>query len=197
MRDQNRKLYKAVCDQCGKTAQLPFKPTGDKPVYCSDCFEQRAPQRGGDRRPPRDSRRDFRREKQLYDVTCDSCGKPAKVPFKPTGDKPIYCDNCFAAKGGSRRPNQAAQIEELNTKLDLIMKALKIKMPKEKSSSAKASADKKEKPTPKKPAAKKTPAKTKTAPKKKPAAKKTPAKKKAAPKKKPAVKKKPAEKKKK
>ncbi len=36
-----RQMYSAVCSSCGKEAQVPFEPRGDKPVYCSDCFEQR------------------------------------------------------------------------------------------------------------------------------------------------------------
>ena len=31
----------AVCANCGKTASVPFRPSGAKPVYCSDCFESR------------------------------------------------------------------------------------------------------------------------------------------------------------
>ena len=33
--------------------------------------------------------------RQLYNVTCASCGKPAQVPFKPTGDRPVYCRDCY------------------------------------------------------------------------------------------------------
>jgi CxxC-x17-CxxC domain-containing protein len=33
-----RQMYSAVCAQCGKDAQVPFQPRGDKPVYCSDCY---------------------------------------------------------------------------------------------------------------------------------------------------------------
>jgi len=46
-----RTLYDAVCSQCGKTAQVPFQPTSDRPVYCQDCYRARKPQRdsGGDR----------------------------------------------------------------------------------------------------------------------------------------------------
>ena len=33
-----REMFTAVCAQCGKQAQVPFQPRGDKPVYCSDCF---------------------------------------------------------------------------------------------------------------------------------------------------------------
>lgn len=39
-----RPLFDAVCAQCGKDTQVPFQPRGDKPVYCSECFES---MRGG------------------------------------------------------------------------------------------------------------------------------------------------------
>ena len=35
-----REFFAAICGECGKEAQLPFKPRGDRPVYCSDCFGQ-------------------------------------------------------------------------------------------------------------------------------------------------------------
>src|SRR5919107_2328443 len=39
-----REMFSATCSSCGKEAQVPFRPTGSKPVYCSDCFRS---QRGG------------------------------------------------------------------------------------------------------------------------------------------------------
>src|SRR3989338_709526 len=39
-RERFRELVDAVCDQCGRECQLPFKPTGDRPVYCSSCFRK-------------------------------------------------------------------------------------------------------------------------------------------------------------
>ncbi len=36
-----REMFSAVCSGCGREAQVPFQPRGDKPVYCSECFEQR------------------------------------------------------------------------------------------------------------------------------------------------------------
>jgi CxxC-x17-CxxC domain-containing protein len=36
-----REMFSATCSSCGKEAQVPFQPSGDKPVYCSDCFQQR------------------------------------------------------------------------------------------------------------------------------------------------------------
>ena len=35
-----RQMFTATCSQCGNEARVPFEPRGDKPVYCSDCFEQ-------------------------------------------------------------------------------------------------------------------------------------------------------------
>ena len=39
-----REMFAATCSSCGKEAQVPFRPTSGKPVYCSDCFRS---QRGG------------------------------------------------------------------------------------------------------------------------------------------------------
>ncbi|MEN9852696.1 MAG: hypothetical protein RI996_639, partial [Candidatus Parcubacteria bacterium] len=31
-------MHKAVCSDCNKSCEVPFRPTGEKPVLCSDCF---------------------------------------------------------------------------------------------------------------------------------------------------------------
>ncbi len=33
-----REMFAATCSSCGREAQVPFRPTSGKPVYCSDCF---------------------------------------------------------------------------------------------------------------------------------------------------------------
>ncbi len=33
-------MHDVVCDKCGNDCQVPFKPTGDKPVLCSACFRK-------------------------------------------------------------------------------------------------------------------------------------------------------------
>ena len=37
-RDERPAMHKATCAECDKTCEVPFRPTGEKPVYCSDCF---------------------------------------------------------------------------------------------------------------------------------------------------------------
>jgi CxxC-x17-CxxC domain-containing protein len=36
-----RPMYKAVCADCRKDCEVPFKPTGERPVYCKECFAKR------------------------------------------------------------------------------------------------------------------------------------------------------------
>ena len=38
-----REFFTATCSNCGGEARVPFQPRGDKPVYCSSCFEQVRP----------------------------------------------------------------------------------------------------------------------------------------------------------
>ena len=38
---QPREMHTAICDECKKECQVPFKPSGDRPVYCKDCFSKR------------------------------------------------------------------------------------------------------------------------------------------------------------
>ena len=99
----DRQMYDVdlTCAKCGAhIAQLPFQPSGDRPVYCSDCNRAfRATSGGGSRggsgggfsRAPR----------QMYPVnlTCASCGTQiTELPFQPSGDKPVYCRDCMRSK---------------------------------------------------------------------------------------------------
>lgn len=34
-------MHKAVCDNCGKECEVPFRPTSGKPIFCSSCFEDK------------------------------------------------------------------------------------------------------------------------------------------------------------
>lgn len=53
----------------------------------------------GNFRDRNENRNDFGgdrdRNKQMFDATCDNCGKACQVPFMPTSGKPVYCSDCF------------------------------------------------------------------------------------------------------
>lgn len=38
-----REMFAVKCATCGKDAQVPFQPRGDRPVYCSDCYRKTNP----------------------------------------------------------------------------------------------------------------------------------------------------------
>ena len=42
---RERSFTKAICAECKTECEVPFRPTGDRPVYCKDCFAKR--QEGG------------------------------------------------------------------------------------------------------------------------------------------------------
>ena len=127
-------MHEAVCSDCGKRCEVPFKPTGDKPIYCSQCFTNHGgasrserPERGGRERP----RFGDRGDRPMFDAICDTCGKRFQLPFRPTGEKPVYCNDCFDRGNGSstksveKPTNQyKEQFEQLNAKLDRILKVL-------------------------------------------------------------------------
>lgn len=46
----DREMHDATCSSCGKSCQVPFRPTGAKPVYCSDCFRNQNARESSPRR---------------------------------------------------------------------------------------------------------------------------------------------------
>ncbi len=135
-RGDRPEMFDAVCDQCGKDCRVPFRPSGDKPTYCSECFEGKGGDdrgRSRDRRPSygRDSFRG-REDRQMFSVVCDQCGKDCEVPFKPQSSKPVLCSECFEVKNGKKSSGGCncdcgdlkADIEKLNKKLDKIIDIL-------------------------------------------------------------------------
>lgn len=39
--------------------------------------------------------------RQTYTATCSNCGNEARLPFKPTNGKPVYCSDCFRSIRGA------------------------------------------------------------------------------------------------
>ncbi len=149
-------MHQAVCDDCGKKCEVPFRPTGDRPVYCNDCFGKQQgdsnsntdyPRKRSFDRPERSSfdRPSFG-DRQKFSAICAKCGKRCEVPFRPSGEKPVYCNDCFshdAPSAGSNRSRtidtSADQLAQINVKLDRLIAALmpKAEVIKEKKETAK------------------------------------------------------------
>ena len=129
-------MHRAVCADCGKDCEVPFRPSGDKPVFCSECFSTKEGSTNN-RAERRDSSRSGSRDKQMFKAVCSECGKDCEVPFRPTGDKPVFCSDCFG-KGEKRGDSSNSsdkykeQFEMMNSKLDNILKMLSTSVPSEK-----------------------------------------------------------------
>ncbi len=142
-RGERPPMHEAICSECGQTCQVPFRPTGDRPVYCNTCFQAQksgmAPRhedRGfGNDRPARGGN-----DKQLFEATCSKCGKTCEVPFKPMPGKPVYCTSCFE-KPGTTIIKSVEQFKDqfalLNSKLDKILQAISPVATEEKKAAAK------------------------------------------------------------
>lgn len=37
--NDRQEMYSATCANCGKQCEVPFRPTGSKPVFCRECFQ--------------------------------------------------------------------------------------------------------------------------------------------------------------
>jgi len=119
-----RSMHKAICSQCKKECEVPFRPSGDRPVFCSDCFRAGAQKQGGG-----GHERQHFGEKQMFQATCVKCGNKCEVPFRPTGERPVYCGQCFGKGGDVPVRSQSSdqyreQLIMVNAKLDKILKIL-------------------------------------------------------------------------
>ena len=82
---RERTYTRVICADCNKECEIPFKPSGDRPVYCKDCFSKR--KTGNPFSANRDNRpeqRDFpRREHRSDKRQAEKRQRPAKkkTPF--------------------------------------------------------------------------------------------------------------------
>jgi CxxC-x17-CxxC domain-containing protein len=100
-------MHKAVCDECHKNCEVPFRPSGDKPIYCSDCFSSKR-EDNGDRAP----RREFN----------------DRAPRREFNDRPAPSFNKPAAPAND---DVKRQLSEMNSKLDRLINSIeKLAQPK-------------------------------------------------------------------
>lgn len=95
-RNQEVQRYKAVCNNCGQNCEVPFRPTGERPVYCNNCFGKMRNADGGG------------------GVGRDDRGRGDRVPRRDFENN----------NRGSGNADVVRQLEEVNTKLDRIIRAL-------------------------------------------------------------------------
>ncbi len=97
--------------------------------------DRKGGRRGSDREwePRRPERREFGRPAlEMHTATCAKCGNRCEVPFRPTGERPVYCSDCFrkgdkfGERPESRETNSYSkgELQEINEKLDRILTAL-------------------------------------------------------------------------
>jgi CxxC-x17-CxxC domain-containing protein len=49
---------------------------------------------------------DFGGKPTMHQAVCSDCNQDCEVPFKPSGDRPVLCKNCFKGKGGDTSPRE-------------------------------------------------------------------------------------------
>jgi CxxC-x17-CxxC domain-containing protein len=90
-----------TCADCGSTFPFTAKEQAfyaekgftSEPRRCPSCRAARKADRG-DGGAPRGAR-PAGGPRELHTVICSSCGVETQVPFKPSGDRPVYCRDCF------------------------------------------------------------------------------------------------------
>jgi len=77
-----------------------FKHGGSKFAGKGKFGGDRGGHRGGQSRDSRHGNSD----QQMHTANCSDCGNKCEVPFRPSGDKPVYCSTCFGAKKNANEP---------------------------------------------------------------------------------------------
>lgn len=81
-----------ACRDCG--AEFAFTAS-EQQFYAEKGFQNEPGRCPSCRASRRSTSGAPRGERQMYDVTCDGCGKATQVPFQPRGGRPVYCRDCF------------------------------------------------------------------------------------------------------
>ena len=100
----HKEMFDAICANCGKPCKVPFRPNGEKPVYCNDCFhaQKEGAMGGAGRHDDRGPRAPFANAKRDF--------TPAPAPVAGGGDR--------------RLDDMKRQMEGMNSKLDKIMQMM-------------------------------------------------------------------------
>ncbi|MBS2004310.1 MAG: zinc-ribbon domain containing protein [Cyanobacteria bacterium SZAS LIN-5] len=91
-----------ICRDCeksfvftvGEQEFFAAKELANEPKRCPNCRILTRLQRSG------------QDPSQCSDVPCEECGVITRVPFKPTGARPVYCSSCFRKQNSSKRSTE-------------------------------------------------------------------------------------------
>lgn len=96
-----------ICKDCGASFdftvrdQMFYAEKGfeNEPQRCRDCRNARKTQRasGG-----ASSAAYGGGAREMFDAVCAQCGENTTVPFRPRGDRPVYCRSCYSALNAVR-----------------------------------------------------------------------------------------------
>ena len=93
-----------VCSDCGQEfvhsaddqARYAERGFTNEPKRCRDCRSKRKAESGGQGRHSGGG--GGRPARESFEAVCAACGVQTTVPFKPTGDRPVYCRDCFQSR---------------------------------------------------------------------------------------------------
>ncbi len=92
---ERRIMHKAICSDCNKSCEVPFKPTGNKPILCTACFQG---------------------------ISDQKRGRPSSFnKFNASDRSSRKSESGYANRGGT---NYDEQFRILNAKLDTILRSL-------------------------------------------------------------------------
>jgi CxxC-x17-CxxC domain-containing protein len=110
---RDKPLFKATCSDCKKSCEVPFRPSGDKPVFCSDCFnakrdidDSRGHNQGFENRAPKRDFNDRHAPRVEYSRPSDP-----RAPFKPNALPAVNDDT-------------KRQLSDISFKLDKLISAI-------------------------------------------------------------------------
>ncbi|QQS61330.1 MAG: hypothetical protein IPN70_00125 [Candidatus Moraniibacteriota bacterium] len=116
-----REMFRATCAKCQKSCQVPFRPTGEKPVYCSECFGEKQENFGGHERRDERPRREYSNGRDERPRREHSSGRDDREQgnFSRRDFSPSFSNERKNNNDGIEKVT--FQIDALNTKMDALI----------------------------------------------------------------------------
>ena len=90
----DRPMHKATCSECANTCEVPFRPTGEKPVFCNNCFgDKREGQSNSYTSTPRFEKKSFDRTERSFTPATNTI---AARPDRRVDDLKLLVDSLHA-----------------------------------------------------------------------------------------------------